>query len=176
MSANIFRIAVEGFGGQGVLTLGHILGLMLGKSYKHVSVSPSYTAEMFGGACYCYVTASNEAFQNPIPEKIDFGISTSGKLGDVLSRSLQGGSTVFIAHMSRVLLTILFKRTLDDPEQEILKANRRPDIPPNIYLFILAARHLGATDDLIRQSLQEGFPNEVGLKYADFMTSLERTR
>ncbi|MCA8350740.1 2-oxoacid:acceptor oxidoreductase family protein [Burkholderia cepacia] len=172
MEAELMRIAVEGRGGQGVLTLGKILGIALGEYYKYVTISPSYTAEMFGGPCYSYVVASNEAFHNPIPESVDMGISLDGAIGEILSKSLCEESEILIAKSSRTLLSILRKETLSSEALEILKDNRKSDFPINIYLFVVAARYLGIGTDVVVRSLYQSFPEGGAETYVKLMDAL----
>lgn len=60
------EILITGFGGQGVLSMGHFLaqvGLLEG---REVSWLPSYGPEMRGGTAFCSVILSDEPVRSPI--------------------------------------------------------------------------------------------------------------
>ncbi|MBF0408098.1 MAG: 2-oxoacid:acceptor oxidoreductase family protein [Candidatus Riflebacteria bacterium] len=66
MSANVERIILAGFGGQGILFLGKILaqvGMMAG---RHVSWLPSYGPEMRGGTANCTVIIAENPIASPL--------------------------------------------------------------------------------------------------------------
>ncbi len=62
----IERIICSGFGGQGVLSLGQILSLVVMNSGKHVTWFPAYGAEMRGGTANCSVVYSDELIGSPL--------------------------------------------------------------------------------------------------------------
>ena len=53
-------------GGQGVISLGNLIGYAAMFENKNVSIVPSYGAEMRGGISTCFVTISDEAIGSPI--------------------------------------------------------------------------------------------------------------
>ena len=66
MGANVERIILAGFGGQGILFLGKVLaevGMHMG---LHVSWIPSYGPEMRGGTANCTVVISENPIASPL--------------------------------------------------------------------------------------------------------------
>ncbi|ROL58786.1 2-oxoacid:ferredoxin oxidoreductase subunit gamma [Bacteroidetes/Chlorobi group bacterium MS-B_bin-24] len=61
----------SGFGGQGVLTMGMILGYAAIFEGKEVTWMPSYGPEMRGGTANCITIVSDEMISSPIISKFD---------------------------------------------------------------------------------------------------------
>ena len=66
MSAEVERIILAGFGGQGVLFLGKILAEVGMRCGKNVSWLPSYGPEMRGGTANCTVVISEHPIASPM--------------------------------------------------------------------------------------------------------------
>ena len=66
MSANVERIILAGFGGQGILFLGKILAEVGMKSGMNVSWIPSYGPEMRRGTANCTVIISENQIASPL--------------------------------------------------------------------------------------------------------------
>lgn len=66
MSAEVERIILAGFGGQGILFLGKILAEVGMRCGKHVSWLPSYGPEMRGGTANCTVIISEHSIASPL--------------------------------------------------------------------------------------------------------------
>lgn len=66
MSAEVERIIIAGFGGQGILFLGKILAEAGMQNGKHVSWLPSYGPEMRGGTANCSVIISEHPIASPL--------------------------------------------------------------------------------------------------------------
>ena len=60
------EIIIAGFGGQGIVSSGIILGYAGMLENKHVTFFPSYGAEMRGGTANCSVVISSEPVASPI--------------------------------------------------------------------------------------------------------------
>ncbi len=65
------RIVVAGFGGQGVLFLGHLLAQAMMHQGKHVTFFPSYGAEVRGGRANCNVIVADDEIFSPIVTEAD---------------------------------------------------------------------------------------------------------
>ena len=59
------RIIIAGTGGQGVLTLGKLVCVMMMHEGKHVTYVPSYGTEVRGGTCNCNVRVSDSPIYSP---------------------------------------------------------------------------------------------------------------
>lgn len=65
------NLIFAGFGGQGVLTAGLIMGKTGVDAGKNVTWIPSYGSEMRGGTANCNVKISDEKISSPFVTKID---------------------------------------------------------------------------------------------------------
>lgn len=63
------RILIAGFGGQGVLTVGHVIALLYMNRGHNVTWMPSYGAEMRGGTANCSVIVSDKVIGSPTVSK-----------------------------------------------------------------------------------------------------------
>ena len=63
------RIIIAGFGGQGILTLGKLLGMAGIAEGRDVTYLPSYGAEVRGGTANCQVIISPGAIYSPLVER-----------------------------------------------------------------------------------------------------------
>ena len=69
------RIRVSGFGGQGILSLGHTLADMARLRDFNVSWMPSYGPEQRGGSASCAVILSRKAIPSPLVDSCDLLIA-----------------------------------------------------------------------------------------------------
>jgi len=68
------EIIIAGFGGQGVLSMGQIIGYAAMIEGKEVSWMPSYGPEMRGGTANCIVIVSPQRISSPIISTFDSAI------------------------------------------------------------------------------------------------------
>ena len=68
------RITISGMGGQGLISLGNLIGISSMFEDKFVSIVPSYGAEMRGGISNCFVTISDKQIGSPVFSRADTGI------------------------------------------------------------------------------------------------------
>jgi 2-oxoacid:acceptor oxidoreductase gamma subunit (pyruvate/2-ketoisovalerate family) len=66
MGANVERIILAGFGGQGILFLGKVLAEVGMRMGLHVSWIPAYGPEMRGGTANCTVVISENPIASPL--------------------------------------------------------------------------------------------------------------
>lgn len=66
MSANVERVILAGFGGQGILFLGKVLAEVGMRAGLNVSWIPSYGPEMRGGTANCTVVISENPIASPL--------------------------------------------------------------------------------------------------------------
>jgi len=69
------RIIISGFGGQGVLFAGNVLGHAAMKQGWYVTLFPSYGAEMRGGTANCQITISEDPIGAPVVYEPDILIA-----------------------------------------------------------------------------------------------------
>ena len=73
------RMVFSGFGGQGILVLGEIVGIIAMQKGMEVTWMPSYGAEMRGGTANCSVIISNTPIGSPIVQSnIDILVAMNG--------------------------------------------------------------------------------------------------
>lgn len=60
------ELMIAGYGGQGVVTIGQLLGEAAMGRYRNVSWFPTYETLMRGGRVACYVVISDEMILSPI--------------------------------------------------------------------------------------------------------------
>lgn len=65
------RLLIAGFGGQGVMLIGQLLGYASCKAGKYVTYLPSYGAEQRGGTANCTVIISDKEIGSPAAASLD---------------------------------------------------------------------------------------------------------
>ena len=65
------RVIMAGFGGQGMMLLGKLIGGVAMNAGKEVTFFPSYGAEVRGGTAHCHVTISDDPIFSPIVGEAD---------------------------------------------------------------------------------------------------------
>ena len=71
----LIKTVFSGFGGQGVLSMGHTLASAAMLEGKYVTYFPSYGAEVRGGTANCTVSVSDEEIASPVASQPDFVVS-----------------------------------------------------------------------------------------------------
>jgi 2-oxoglutarate ferredoxin oxidoreductase subunit gamma len=71
----LIKTVFSGFGGQGVLSMGHALATAAMLEGKHVTYFPSYGAEVRGGTANCTVSVSDEEIASPVASEPDFVVA-----------------------------------------------------------------------------------------------------
>lgn len=69
------RILISGFGGQGVMVIGKLLGYAASAIGKKVLFLPTYGPEQRGGTSNCTITISDDEIGSPISNNIDILIA-----------------------------------------------------------------------------------------------------
>ena len=64
-------LLIAGFGGQGVVLIGQLLGYAASSAGKNATYYPSYGAEQRGGTANCTVVISDEEIGSPVVSKLD---------------------------------------------------------------------------------------------------------
>ncbi|MBI9111575.1 2-oxoacid:acceptor oxidoreductase family protein [Maridesulfovibrio ferrireducens] len=92
-----FEIRLSGLGGQGILTLGKVMGsgLALGQGYN-VTQTQSYGPEARGGASRSDLVISSEKISYPKAESVDLLIALSQEACNMYYRNLKPGGLLMI--------------------------------------------------------------------------------
>lgn len=65
------RIIMAGSGGQGIMTIGKMLGQVAMEGGRQVTFIPAYGPEVRGGTAHCEVVLSDEPIPSPLVEQAD---------------------------------------------------------------------------------------------------------
>lgn len=84
----------SGFGGQGVLTMGMILGYAAIFEGKEVTWMPSYGPEMRGGTANCITIVSDEMISSPIISKFDTVVALNQPSIDKFEKAVKPGGNI----------------------------------------------------------------------------------
>lgn len=64
-------VMISGFGGQGVMLIGKLLGYAAKEAGKNVTFYPAYGPEQRGGTANCTIVISDDTIFSPTPSKVD---------------------------------------------------------------------------------------------------------
>ncbi|MDR2079916.1 MAG: 2-oxoacid:acceptor oxidoreductase family protein [Treponema sp.] len=90
------NIICAGFGGQGVLTAGLILGKTATETGKHVTWIPSYGSEMRGGTANCSIKISETKIASPFIKEIDILIAMNQPSVDKFEGAVKPGGLIVV--------------------------------------------------------------------------------
>lgn len=85
----------SGFGGQGVLTMGMLLGYAGIIEDKEVTWMPSYGPEMRGGTANCITIISDELISSPIISRFDSVVALNQPSVDKFEAAVKPGGKIF---------------------------------------------------------------------------------
>ena len=89
-------LLIAGFGGQGVVLIGQLLGYAASSSGKNATYYPSYGAEQRGGTANCTVVISDEEIGSPVVSKLDTVIVMNEPSLVRFEASVKPGGTIII--------------------------------------------------------------------------------
>jgi 2-oxoglutarate ferredoxin oxidoreductase subunit gamma len=69
------KVVFSGFGGQGVLSMGHTLANTAMLEGKYVTYMPSYGVEVRGGTANCTVVVADEEIASPVASEPEFVVA-----------------------------------------------------------------------------------------------------
>lgn len=90
------RIIVCGFGGQGALLTGELLGYAANDSGEYAIYLPYYGPEQRGGTASCTVTLSDKPINSPVGAKVDTIICFNNPSLLKFGEKLKSGGTLFL--------------------------------------------------------------------------------
>lgn len=91
------NLMIAGFGGQGVMTMGKLLGeATCDATDKQVTFFPSYGAAMRGGTANCYVVISDDAIGSPTSNNVDDLIVMNEPSLVKFLGNLKSGGTLYV--------------------------------------------------------------------------------
>jgi 2-oxoglutarate ferredoxin oxidoreductase subunit gamma len=90
------KILVAGFGGQGVMVIGQMLGYAACMSGRNAVFLPKYGPEQRGGTASCNVTLSDKEIGAPIAREVDVLIALNQQSLDKFIGALKKNGTLII--------------------------------------------------------------------------------
>jgi 2-oxoglutarate ferredoxin oxidoreductase subunit gamma len=88
------NIICAGFGGQGVLTAGLILGKIATEEGRNVTWIPSYGSEMRGGTANCGIKIADTKIASPFVKEIDILIAMNQPSMDKFEAAVKAGGII----------------------------------------------------------------------------------
>lgn len=92
----LIKTIFSGFGGQGVLSMGHTLANAAMLEGKHVTYYPSYGAEVRGGTANCTVSISDEEIASPVSSQPEFVVAMNQPSFVRFQNLLQSGGLILV--------------------------------------------------------------------------------
>ena len=89
-------LLIAGFGGQGVVLIGQLLGYAASAAGKNATYYPSYGAEQRGGTANCTVVISDEEIGSPVVSKLDTVIAMNEPSLVRFAEWVKPGGTIII--------------------------------------------------------------------------------
>lgn len=89
-------LLIAGFGGQGVILIGQLLGYAATSMGKSATYYPAYGAEQRGGTANCTVVISDEEIGSPVVTKLDTVIVMNEPSLDRFEQWVKPGGTIII--------------------------------------------------------------------------------
>ncbi len=158
---NRFEIRLSGTGGQGVITLGKILGtgLALGHGY-YVTQTQSYGPEARGGASRTDLVVSSLTISYPKTEKLDLLVALSQDACNAYYSDMKRGGVLLVD--SGLVKQVPTSHYLGLPFTEM--ATDKLKLPQAMNTIVLGAlSHLlpFAKANIMRQALTEALPPKI---------------
>lgn len=88
------EVVMAGYGGQGVVTIGQLLGEAAMGKYRNVSWFPTYETFMRGGRVACYVVMSDEMILSPLMSRPQAVIIHDTPSLEIYQDSVQPGGLI----------------------------------------------------------------------------------
>ena len=163
----------SGFGGQGVLTMGMILGYAGVIEGKEVTWMPSYGPEMRGGTANCITIVSDEKISSPIISQFDTVVALNQPSVDKFESKVKPGGNILYDSTN-----ILNPPTRDDiniyacPVSEEAVKLKNPKVLNMLMLgsFVEVTKAVkpGTIEDALKEVLPERYHKLVPLNMQAF--------
>jgi 2-oxoglutarate ferredoxin oxidoreductase subunit gamma len=107
----ILKILLAGSGGQGVLTMGNILGNAAMNDSYYVTYLPTYGAAVRGGTANCTVSISDEEIASPVASSPDFVVVLNKPSAQAFINRLESGGQMI--YNSDLIDTMPYRGDID---------------------------------------------------------------
>lgn len=143
------NIICAGFGGQGVLTAGLILGKTGVDQGKNVTWIPSYGSEMRGGTANCNLKISDEKISSPFVKEIDILLVMNMPSVDKFESAVKSGGV--IVSNKTLIKDYKFRDDIKLVEVDATAIAEELENPKGSNIVMMGA--LAASGDLFTQSI-----------------------
>lgn len=92
----LIKIIFAGFGGQGIISMGHNVAQAALTEGKNVTHLPSYGAEMRGGTANCTVAVSDEEIASPVASSPEFVVVMNQPSLIKFQNQIESGGVIFV--------------------------------------------------------------------------------
>ncbi len=90
------KLTIAGFGGQGVMLMGQLLGFTAKDADKNVTYYPAYGPEQRGGTANCTVIISDDPIASPMPAEVDVFIAMNQPSLDKYESKVEPGGVIIV--------------------------------------------------------------------------------
>ena len=147
---------IAGFGGQGIILAGIILGTAGFLDGKHVTQVQSYGPEARGGACKAEVVISNDPIHYPLVQMADFLLAMSQEALDRYIGNISPDGVLIID--SDLVRETQFNSIIRIPATEMASQKLKRSIVANM---IMLGALLRATNIVSRKALEKAIYENV---------------
>ena len=150
------EIRFSGFGGQGVILMGHILGEAAVLDGKDVTLTKSYGPEARGGACSTDIIISEDRVYYPQVRNPDVLVSMSQSALETYKGSLKDESTLMI---DTGLVESEREGTIGIPATKIAEEEMNAKVVANIVMLGYFTAKTGiATKESVEEAIRKQVP------------------
>ena len=89
-------VLIAGFGGQGIILIGQLLGYSATSVGKNATFYPAYGAEQRGGTANCTVVISDDEIGSPVVSKLDALCAMNAPSLDKFESWVKAGGTIIV--------------------------------------------------------------------------------
>lgn len=151
-------LLIAGFGGQGVMSMGQMIGYAASEAGKNASYYPSYGAEQRGGTANCTVIVSDEEIGSPVASKLDVVIAMNEpSLVKFRSKVKSGGILLVNSSLVKEDLdgedTLVYRIPVNDLANEIGSPKVGNLVMLGAYIGVSEALSVEETKSIIRKVL-----------------------
>jgi 2-oxoglutarate ferredoxin oxidoreductase subunit gamma len=169
------NVSFAGFGGQGIVLLGIVLGQSAARSGKNALQTQSYGPEARGGACHSTVIVSDGRISEIEPEVLDILVAMSQPAYDKYSNILrEDGRLLFDSE----LVKPSGRGGRGIPATGLARGKLGKELYANIVMFGFFVKSSGIVDrSVAREAIETAVPKgtaeanlkafDVGYEYAD---------
>jgi 2-oxoglutarate ferredoxin oxidoreductase subunit gamma len=148
------KIFFAGFGGQGVLAMGHILAHAGMVEDRYVTYLPAYGAEVRGGTANCTVALGDEEIASPVASEPEILVAMNGpSLTRFVGRVSAGGFLFYNSTLSEWKPTRLDLEVVPVPATELATEVGMPKASNLVMLGAVCGRYSLVKPESMRKAI-----------------------